>query len=399
MPDRTHLDSIRQELPATTSRSYLNTGTFGPMPACAVRVIQQCVQRDLQEGRIGQAFFEEMGKTYDAARQRVARLLNAAEDEIALTDNTGEGLNIICFGLDWHAGDELITTNHEHTGLLAPLYQLRARYGTVIRIADLGPDAGRSALQAVAEQITPRTRLIALSHVAWTTGARLDISEVGSMARARGIPVLIDGAQSAGAIPIDMHALDVDFYAVPGQKWLCGPDGTGALYARRTALNAITSTYVGYQSTVDLHAAEWKLHENARRFEVGGRQIAAIAAQAETLRWLEETVGHQWLYARIAALNMFAARTLQTVPNLRLLTPHPGESGLLTYILESGTPEEAVLYLREQHNIYIRTIPEIRAIRISTGFYNTEEEIEALAHALAAYQATVSAAASTPGTH
>jgi L-cysteine/cystine lyase len=398
MPDRTHLDRVRQELPATTSRSYLNTGTFGPLPACAVRAMQQCVQRDLQEGRIGPAFFEQMGKTYEAARQGVAHLLNASEDEIALTDNTGEGLNIICFGLDWRPGDELITTNHEHTSLLVPLSQLHARYGVVVRMADLGPDAGRSALQAVAEQITPRTRLIALSHVTWTTGARLNISEIGSLGRTRGIPVLIDGAQSAGAIPIDVQTLDVDFYALPGQKWLCGPDGTGALYARRAACNSIASTYVGYQSTAAIHAAEWTLHEDARRFEVGGRQIAAVAAQAEALRWLEETVGHQWLFARIAALNTSAARTLQRVPGLHLLTPHPGESGLLTFTLEYGTPEEVVLYLREHHNISIRMIPEIRAIRISTGFYNTEEEIETLADALIAYQATASAAESTPGT-
>jgi len=386
VPDSTHIDRIRRELPATTSHMYLNTGTFGPLPTCAVQAMQQRLQRDLQEGRLGMASFEEMSSIYEAARQGVARLLNAYEDEIALTDNTGEGLNIICYGLDWRPGDEIITTNHEHFSLLAPLYQIRARYGAVIRIADIGPNAERPVLKAVADLVTPRTRLIALSHVAWTTGARLNISEVGYMGREHGIPVLIDGAQSAGAIPIDIHALNVDFYAIPGQKWLCGPDGTGALYARRESLNYVTSTYVGYWSAEDAHATEWKLQENARRFEVGGRQTAAIAAQAQALRWLEETVGHQWLYARIAELNTYAARALQAVPGLRLLTPHPGESGLLTFTLERGTPEEIVTYLREQHNIYTRTIPDMNSIRVSTGFYNTEEEIDTLARALSEYQ-------------
>ncbi|HEY1353759.1 MAG TPA: aminotransferase class V-fold PLP-dependent enzyme [Ktedonobacteraceae bacterium] len=398
MPDRTHIDRVRQELPATTSRSYLNTGTFGPLPACAARAMQQHMQRDLQEGRLGQASFDETSKVYNAVRQSVARLLCAYEDEIALTDNTGEGLNIICYGLDWRAGDEIITTNHEHFSMLAPLYQLRARYGVVLRMADLGPEAGRPVLQAVTEQITPRTRLIALSHVTWTTGARLDISEIGTMGRKRGIPVLIDGAQSAGAIPLNVHTLGVDFYAMPGQKWLCGPDGTGTLYASRQALNYVTATYVGYWSTVDTHGADWKLQENARRFEVGGRQTAAIAAQAETLRWLEETVGHSWLFARITELNAHAAHILQTVPGLRLLTPHPGESGLLTFTLDRGTPEEIVMYLREQHNIYIRTISEMQAMRVSTGFYNTEEEIEALARALTVYQPASLPAEPSPGT-
>lgn len=386
MPDRTHIDLIRQELPATTAHIYLNTGTFGPLPTCAVRAMQQRVQRDLQEGRMGTVSFEEMTAIYEAARQGAARLLNAYEDEIALTDNTGEGLNIICYGLDWRPGDEIITTNHEHISLLAPLYQLRARYGVVLRMADLGPHAERPVLKAVSDLVTPRTRLIALSHVAWTTGARLNISEVGSMGREHGIPVLVDGAQSAGAIPIDVHALNVDFYAIPGQKWLCGPDGTGALYARREALNYVTSTYVGYWSTEDAHAEEWKLQANARRFEVGGRQTAAIAAQAEAFRWLEETVGHRWLYTRIAELNTYASRVLQAVPGLRLLTQSPGESGLLAFTLERGTPEEIVTYLRERHNIYTRTIPDMNSLRVSTGFYNTEEEIDTLARALSEYQ-------------
>jgi L-cysteine/cystine lyase len=300
VPDSTHIERLRQELPATRQRLYLNTGTFGPLPVCAVQAMQQVLQSDLQEGRLGATFFERMGETYEAARQGVARLLHVEDEEIALTDNTGEGLNIISHGLNWQAGDEVITTNHEHFSLLAPLYQLRARYGVVIRVADLGPQAERPVLKAVADLVTSRTRLIAISHVTWSTGARLNVSEVGYMGREHGIPVLVDGAQSAGAIPLDLHALGVDFYAIPGQKWLCGPDGTGALYVRRDALNYVNSTYVGYFSAADPHAEEWQLQENARRFEVGGRQTAAVAAQARSLQWLEETVGHAWLFERIA---------------------------------------------------------------------------------------------------
>jgi len=383
--DLTHIDRIRQEMPVTTSHIYLNTGTFGPLPTCAVQVMQQQIQNELQVGRLGAAAFEQMGTTYTSARQAIARLLNAHEDEVALTDNTGEGLNIICYGLNWQPGDEIITTNHEHISLLAPLYQLRQRYGVVIRVADLGPNAERPVHAAVAELITPRTRLIAISHVTWTTGARLSLSEVGALGREHGIPVLVDGAQSAGAIPIDIHALNIDFYAIPGQKWLCGPDGTGALYARREALKYATSTYVGYWSTEDMHGEDWTIHANARRFEVGGRQTAAVAAQATSLNWLEQTVGHQWLFARIAELNAYAFRVLQTVPGLQLLTPNPGASGLLAFTLNGQSPDEVVTYLRDEHHIYTRTIPEMNSIRISTGFYNTEEEIDNLVKVLSTY--------------
>lgn len=386
MSDPTLKERIRQELPATTAHIYLNTGTFGPLPIRAVQVMQQHMQQDLQAGRLGAMFFDRMSETYAAARQAVARLLHAHDDEIALTDNTGEGLNVICYGLPWQPGDEIITTNHEHISLLAPLYQLRDRYGVVIKLADLGPEAARPAREAVAEQVTARTRLITLSHVTYTTGTRLEVSEIGALGRERGIPVLIDGAQSAGAIPLDLSTLGVDFYAIPGQKWLCGPDGTGALYARREALHYVASTYVGYFSAEDMHGDAWTLQKDARRFEVGGRQTAAVAGQVTALKWLEETVGHAWLFEHIAALHTHAYHALQAVPRLTMLTPRPADSGLLTFTLAGQDPAEIVTYLRDQHNILIRTIPDMNALRISTGFYNTEEEIEALVRALTAYQ-------------
>lgn len=369
-------------MPATTSHAYLNTGTFGPLPDCVIQAMQERIRDDWQNGRLGAAAFEAMGTIYGNARSGVARLLNADVEDIALTDNTGEGLNIISFGINWHEGDEVITTNHEHISLLAPLYQLRDRYGIIIRFADIGPTAERPVLKAIADLVTPRTRLISISHVTWTTGAVLNISEVAYMGREWGIPVLIDGAQSAGAIPVDVKALGVDFYAIPMQKWLCGPDGTGALYVRKDALKYVSPTYVGYWSTKHEEGLEWELLESAQRFEVGGRQTAAIAGQAAVLNWLEETVGHQWLFERITSLSAYASTALKEVPGLTILTPQPGESGLVSFKLEGRDDSEVVKYLRDNHNIYIRNIPSTKSLRISTGFYNTEEEIDKLVAAL-----------------
>jgi len=369
-------------MPATTAHLYLNTGTFGPLPNCVSQTMQERIQFELQNGRLGAAAFEAMGKIYDNARSSSARLLNASVDEIALTDNTGEGLNIISHGFKWHEGDEVITTNHEHISLLAPLFQLRDRYGIVIRFADIGPTAERPVLKAIADLVTPRTRLISISHVTWTTGAVLNVSEVAYMGREWGIPVLIDGAQSAGAIPVDVKALGVDFYAIPMQKWLCGPDGTGALYVRREALNYVSPTYVGYWSVKHEEGIEWELLESAQRFELGGRQTAALAGQAAVLNWLEETVGYKWLFERIASLSRYTYDALKALPGLTLLTPRPGESGLVAFKLGDRDVNEVINYLHDKHNIYIRSIPTTNSLRVSTGFYNTEEEIDKLVEAL-----------------
>ncbi|HVB76106.1 MAG TPA: aminotransferase class V-fold PLP-dependent enzyme [Ktedonobacteraceae bacterium] len=381
MPDITHLQRIRQEMPATTAHIYLNAGTFGPLPVCVTHAMQERMQQELQNGRLGAAGYETMSIIYASARNAAAHLLHADVDEIALTDNTGEGLNIISNGIDWHEGDEVITTNHEHYSLVSPLYQLRDRYGIVIRVADIGEKGDIPVLKQVADLVTSRTRLISLSHVSWMTGAVLNVSEVGYMGREWGIPVLIDGAQSAGAIPLDMHALNIDFYAIPMQKWLCGPDGTGALYARRDSLSYVKPTYVGYFSIKHEEGSDWELLDTAQRFEVGGRQTASLAGQVAVLEWLDQ-LGYQWIYERIATLSTYAYHALQDIPGLFMLTPRAGESGLIAFRLSGKGDAEVVKYLNEKHNIYIRNIPSTHALRVSTGFYNTEEEIDTLVKAL-----------------
>ncbi|HEV2655088.1 MAG TPA: aminotransferase class V-fold PLP-dependent enzyme [Ktedonobacteraceae bacterium] len=382
MSDLTHLQRVRQEMPATLEQIYLNSGTFGPLPSRVIQAMQQRTEGEWRRGRLGVQAFAEMIDTYAHARSSAARLLNADEGEIALTDSTGGGMNIISYGFNWQEGDEVITTTHEHISALAPLYQARDRFGIVIRFADLGPRADRPILPAISELVTERTRLISISHVTWTTGARLDIGAIARLGRERGIPVLIDGAQSAGAIPIDVKALDVDFYAIPMQKWLCGPDGTGALYVKRESMHYATPTYVGYWSVKHEEGIEWELNDNAQRFELGGRHTAAVAGQGAVLDWLEQFVGYPWMFERIASLNAYAYHALQQIPSLTMLTPEPSGSGLLSFTLEGRNDAELVKLVREKHNIILRNIPSTRALRISTDFYNTEEEIDTLLQAL-----------------
>jgi L-cysteine/cystine lyase len=382
LSDLTLVQRIRQEMPATTAHIYLNTGTFGPLPNCAIQAMQERLQFELTQGRLGASSWDAMFNIYQTARQHVARLLNADTEEIALTDNTGEGLNIITNGFNWHEGDEVITTNHEHISALAPLYHLRERRGIVIRFADLGTVADQPARDAIAQQITDKTRLIVLSHVTWTTGALVDVKSVAALGRERGIPVLVDAAQSAGAIQVDVKDMGVDFYAIPMQKWLCGPDGTGGLYVRRASMGYVTPTHVGYFSLKHEEDVEFALNDFAQRFELGGRQTASLAGQGAVLQWLYETVGQEWIYNRIASLHRYACNALTSVPGLTMLTPAPGASGLVAFTLDGPKPEDVVKQLSDQHNILIRDIHTMHSLRVSTGFYNTEEEIDTLVGAL-----------------
>lgn len=385
MSDLTHLRRVRQKMPTTLKQIYLNNGTFGPLPACVSQTMQKRIRAEWRDGRLGAQFFREMTDTYANARLGVARLLNADVEEIALTESTGDGLNIIGYGFNWQAGDEVITTTHEHLSALAPLYQLRERFGISIRFADIGSQADQSVLMAIKALVTKRTRLISISHVTWTTGTCLDVHAVAQLGREYGIPVLVDGAQSVGAIPVDVKALDVDFYAVPMQKWLCGPEGTGALYVRRASMHYVASTYVGYWSVKDEESDVWELATSAQRLELGGRQTAAIAGQEAVLNWLEQSVGYPWIFERIAKLSIYTYQALQLVPGVTLLTPEPGKSGLVTFTLEGHVADDVVKQLQAEHTIQIRSIRPFNALRVSTGFYNTEGEIDILVRALTAY--------------
>ena len=310
---------VRQELPGVTNYIHMNTASFGPLLRCVPVAMGEWLQKECSEGRLGMATYEAMGKLYAEARGFLAHLLNANSDEIALTGNTGEGLNIVCRGIDWQPWDEVIITDHEHISLLVVLHYLRDHYGVVIRVAELGPRLERSAEDAIAELINGRTRLIVLSHISFMTGAVLNVGAVAERAHRSDVLVLVDGAQSAGVIPIDVKALGADFYALPMQKWLCGPDGAGALYVRREALERLRLVHLGgWFSLTYTGLREWVFQSSAQRFELGGRQSAGVAGQIACLRWMKETVTYQWIFERIAFLNTYAYEAIKALPAIRV---------------------------------------------------------------------------------
>lgn len=379
----TDVAAIRQELPSLMGHIYLNAASFGPLLRCVPEAMDAWLQKESRAGRLGMATYETIGELFAEARSMVAAFLNADADEIALMGNTGEGLNVICQGLTWRPGDEVIMTDHEHISLLIVLNYIRDRYGVVIRVAHVGPEAARPAEDAIAELITPRTRLIVLSHVSFLTGAVLHVRAVAELAHRSDILVLVDGAQSAGVLPIDVKALGVDAYAFPMQKWLCGPDGTGALYVRHEALEQIRPTYVGGWFSLAYNGkGGWDLHSSARRYEQGGRHTAAVAGQIASLRWLETVPTYAWIFERTGALNRYAYEAIHALAGVRILTPQPGASGLLAFALEGCPVGPLASWLQTEQQIHIRAMAEHNILRISTGFYTTEDELDCLAQAL-----------------
>jgi L-cysteine/cystine lyase len=383
-----HVHLLRAELGAVTTSVYLNNGTAGPLPKAALDALIAESRYDFEQGRADIIAFERVLTTFEQLRAAFARLLNVAADEIALTHHTSDGMNTGTWGLNWQPGDELLITNLEHEGGLIPAYAAARRFGVDVRVVDLGLGSDPVAvLAALDSAITTRTRLLSISHVSWSSGATLPLEEIVALAHQRGVLVLVDGAQSAGAIPLDLRALGVDFYAISGQKWLCGPEGMGALYVRRDRISLLRPTFVSYLSLHDPESytlsGDFLYAGGARRYEVGTVFRPGLHAMLASLQWLETTVGWDWAFTRIQQLADRARTLLGALPGTTILTPD-SHAGLVAFTIAGLDPAATADALRAQ-GIIIRTIPTEAGyvLRVSTGFYNTEEDLVRLRDVLA----------------
>jgi L-cysteine/cystine lyase len=377
LPDDEKLPAIREALPSTAAGIYLNTGTCGPLPRETARAMAELEGIELRTGRADIAYWKDSEERMNEARAAVAAVLGTEPRRIALTHATTEGMNVATRAIDWRAGDRVVTTSLEHGGALAPLWALRNRLGVDVAIADIGVGGDPAeVLAALDRAITPETRLVCLSHVSWATGARLPIAEIVALAHSRGALVAVDGAQAVGAIPVSVEDLGADFYAVPGQKWLLGPDGTGALYCAPTVLDRPRLTFAGYASFESLDLAlEGKLHPDARRFEIAGYHQPSVLGFARSTAWLSMYVGLNWIHERTARLAGEAAAMLAEVPGVEVITPRDHMAGLVTFRIAGWKPGPALRELSQRTLVIARTIPPLDAIRISVGFFNTGAEL------------------------
>ncbi len=379
------LTRIRAQLPAVQDKAFLNTGWYGPLPDPAAEAIRASMEAEHATGRPLMSHIQAIRETTDGLRRDFAALLNAPPESIALTHHTTDGMNIVTLGFNWQPGDEVATTSIEHEAGLFPLYIIQKRFGVRINIAEVG--VGAEPLEAIAAALTPRTRLLSISHVSYSSGARFPLEEVIALAHARGIAVLVDGAQSVGAFPVDVTALGVDYYAVPGQKWLCGPEGVGALYIRPDRLADLLPTYPNY-STIQTHDwhGNFTLTPTAVRYETGTIYPAVLAGMRASLRWFREEVGLEWAYARIAHIAAYTRHKLAGLPGVRLITPESRQASLVNFLPVGWSAVQMAGLVAEldRRGFIIRSISHAPyCVRVSCGFYNTEAEIDGLCDALA----------------
>ncbi|MCI0347569.1 MAG: aminotransferase class V-fold PLP-dependent enzyme, partial [Chloroflexi bacterium] len=256
MSDADKLAAVRAAIPSLSAAIQLNAGSAGPMPAEAAAAMAELEAYERDFGRAQHEYHLESIQRMDEARAGVAAVLGGELDEVAITHATTDGMNLGTWSIDWRDGGRAVTTCHEHAGGVGPLYMVCDRHGVDLVFAEFAGDAPDDEIvERFDRLIVPGTRLVSLSHVLWTSGLVMPVRRIADLAHERGALVLVDGAQAAGAIPIDVRDLGADMYAIPAQKWLLGPEGLGALWIRRELFGRAASTFAGStQLTLQLAA-------------------------------------------------------------------------------------------------------------------------------------------------
>src|SRR3954464_1793453 len=343
--------SFRTEFPVLRERAYLNAGTCGPLPRAALHAIADVVGRAAAEGR-ARAYMEATIGMRDRQRRAYAARLGADPGDVALTTCTSEGVVRVLAGLDLGPGDEVLTAPDEPPGLLGPLGTLRTRRGVEIRTAPFAH---------LADAVGPRTKLVACSHVSWVTGS---VPPAGLAELGPDVPVLLDGAQGVGAVPIDVAALGCSFYAGSGQKWLCGPVGTGMLWIapdRREEVAPVGATYINL-------AEPAKGLESAPHGDAPAHGCPAISAEASAAAVTAHDVladaGWDAVYARARGLATQLADDLRE--RGRTVAPR-GQTTLVSW--EDDDPE-ATRDRLGGNGVLVRNLPGTPYVRASVGAWN-----------------------------
>ncbi|MBA2382786.1 MAG: aminotransferase class V-fold PLP-dependent enzyme [Chloroflexi bacterium] len=380
LPDDEKLIAVREALPALGAGIYLNTGGVGPLPAETAAAMAELVEYELRTGRSHADYWEGFLERMGEARGAVAAVIGADVGQIALVHSTSQAMNAAVWSVDIRPGDRLVTTQAEHPGALGPVHTAAARFGAEVAIADVGLGGDDEAtLAAFDAAITDRTRLVALSHVLFTSGGRLPITEIAELAHRRGARVIVDGAQAVGAIPVSVAELGVDFYALPGQKWLLGPEGTGALWcdpATVAASHLSNGNWFTHEQLTPTDALPWT---DARRFDDTGHYRPGVTGLARSCGWLSMYVGLPWIHDRGRTVARLAADRLAAISGVELLTPRDRMATLVTFRIGGWRQDEALEEIAGRTFAIARTIPDLDAIRLSVGFFTTADEIERVA--------------------
>ena len=367
--DEAYWWKVRSQFNILDGMTFMNNGTEGPVPRVVVEANERFF-REIAENPSNNYRREEV----DVVRGIVAKFVNANPDEIALTRSTTEGMNLFTHGLDWKAGDEVIYCNHEHGGGIGPYTTLAKRAGVkpVIITIPSPPESIDQIVGLYEKAITPRTRVIMVSHMTYVTGLVTPVRELADLAQRRGVLISVDGAHPLGMMDLDLKAMNVHHYAAAGQKWMMCGTGTGVCYVRRDIQDRIWP----------LMGPPGEPKDGAKRYEAfGQRDVPSVLGMTAAVE-LQNAIGKPNVEARVRYLSTRLRAGLKNIPGVKLWTSEDAKfaAGLTLFSIRDIPMDNIQKAILARDRIYIRTMTTggLNAVRAATHIYNMPSEVDHL---------------------
>ena len=374
--------SVREDFPVLKEVVYLDSAATTQTPVQAVSAMEDYFFKYAgNHGRGAHRLARQTTDHYEDARENVASFLNIDHQKTIFTKNTTESINVVAHGLEWNSGDHIVTTLIEHHSNFLPWMRLREQG---VEVTIIGPNEyGMIDPNDIENAMTDKTRLVAVNHVSNVFGSIQDVARIVKIAHKGGAQVLIDGAQSAGHMSLDVGALDCDFFATAGHKGLLGPQGTGVLYVKEPDM--LAPTFVGGGTVHAVTTTGFELEPSPARFEAGTPNIPGVIGLGCAVEYVQE-LGTADIERHETALAKDAARRLAEMDAVEVYGPQD-RAGVVPFNVVGLNAHDVAMILDETKKICVRSghhcaMPSIQflevegAVRASFGLYNTQEEVD-----------------------
>jgi selenocysteine lyase/cysteine desulfurase len=379
-------ERLRAAMPVVQRWAYFDHAAVAPLTSPAADTLQAWAAEAVSEGDTA---WPDWSRRVEATRISAARMIGATAEEIALVPNTTAGIGLVAEGLDWRAGDNVVTLADEFPSNAYPWLNLASRGVETRRVPT---ENGRLDLDQLAAAIDARTRIVSVSWVGYATGYRHDVTRIAELAHERGALMMLDAIQGVGAFPLDVRKTPVDFLAADGHKWMLGPEGAGIAYIRRENLERLRPIGIGWHSVVhssEYTRIEFNLKPTSGRYEGGSQNMAGMLALGASLDLLLE-LGLERVSAAILDITDRACERLREIGAIivsdRRLEHRAGQqrSGIIAFELADRDPLAV-----KKHCLTRQVVLSCRSgrLRISPHAYNNEEDVERLVEALTSFSA------------
>lgn len=388
--------AVREDFPVLKEVVYLDNTATTQTPIPAVEAMVDYFYRYAgNHGRGAHRLARETTNHYEDARETVARFLSAEPSKTIFMKNTTEGINLIANSYPWEAGDHIVTTLLEHHSNLLPWLRLQKKG---VNVTVVNPDSmGIIDISTIENAFTEKTKLVAITQISNVFGSVQDVKGVTKSAHRNGIKVLIDGAQSAGHMPVNLKYLDCDFFATAGHKGLLGPQGTGVLYIKEPEM--LESASVGGGTVSDVSGYTYVLEPSPACFEAGTPNIPGVIGLGRAVEYVEK-IGVSEIEKYEIKLSREAAKRLSELEHVEVYGPED-RIGIVPFNVKGLHAHDVALILDQTRKICVRSghhcaIPITRflkvdgTVRASFALYNTREEVDLLVNAVSGLKALVS---------